>query len=555
MNTPTNLMNAQIYPNKKIEDSIKDQEKKKLKKNIIIASIIGIVIVITIVIVVIIVIVKSKKNTKEEKEGEEKEEKEKKEVKEEKEEKEEKENDIFPMFRLNTFFFFDPVTNEPCNENNYWTPFDQSTTCYRFVSITSKDSIENRNITIMLDHNIGTSNYIDYINVLKDKTANWSRHKDKYIIDIVEEETIFKIMKFKSKPDKTTTSVSPGLRVYYYYGNSDYIINGESTNEKGYWTKTKYDEDYSYAIYIDGYNTINSKTTVLGIRPVLTIEKSLLNIDSGLINITNIIRNGELINIKLERTLYDGYRYGGLQGLTVANGQLIFMSAINQIPSKSVMYSYKLDDFENIYKKDFSNTAHGNGMTYNSKDDKVLVIVNNDGYTVFEYNGETLIRETEHTRETFPPSSGIGYDYNSDLYIGRSDPRLFFFDITTNQRVFQFTSFMFEASQDLEYYNGYIFDCSSDFGEFSKYQNYSFFPGYEIIYIYETKLDQDKNPTKNFGRLIARLSMENLGELESISFRDGYVYIGFEYDGYTFYKLEYNEFVREIKKISDISLN
>ena len=55
---------------------------------------------------------------------------------------------LFPFFnaytayKLNTFFFFDPVTNSPCNENNYWTPFDQSTTCYRFVSITSDDTTQ-----------------------------------------------------------------------------------------------------------------------------------------------------------------------------------------------------------------------------------------------------------------------------------------------------------------------------------------------------------------------------------------------------------------------------
>ena len=520
-------MNVQTYPNQKLEDSISVQEKSKFKRNIIIAIIIGIILIIIAVTIIVIVIVNSEK------------------------EKKEKDNDIFPEFKLNTFFFFDPISNEPCNENNYWTPFDQSTTCYRFVSITNNDSKENNRITIMLDHNIGISNYINYKKVLEEKTENWSRYKDRYTIDIVDEETIFKIMKFKSKPNKTTTSISPGLRVYYYYGNSDYIINRKSTNEKGYWTKTKYDEDYSYAIYIDGYNTINSISTILGIRPVLNIEKSLLNIDSGLINITDIIKNGTLINIKLEKTLYDGYRYGGLQGLTIANNQLIFMSAINQIPSKSVMYSYKLDDFDNIYKKDFSNTAHGNGMTYNSKEDKVLVIVNNEGYTVFEYNGKTLIREKEHTRDTFPPTSGIGYDYNNDLYVGRSDPRLFFFDINNNERVFQFSSFMFEASQDLEYFNGYIFDCSSDFGENSKYQNYSFYPGNEIIYIYDAKLDQSKKPTKNFGRLIARLSMTNLGELESISFRDGYLYIGFEYDGYTFYKIEYQKFISEIKKLSD----
>ena len=71
------------------------------------------------------------------------------------------------------------------------------------------------------------SNYSNYENVLKNKTSNWSRHKDKYTIDIVDEETIFKVMKFKSKPNQTT-SVSPGLNVNYYISNSEYIINEKS---------------------------------------------------------------------------------------------------------------------------------------------------------------------------------------------------------------------------------------------------------------------------------------------------------------------------------------
>lgn len=131
-----------------------------------------------------------------------------------------------------------------------------------------------------------------------------------------------------------------------------------------------------------------------------------------------------------------------------------------------------------------------------------------------------------------------------------NSPRLFFFDATKKAKILQFSFFKFETSQDLEYHNGYIFQCNSDFGVDSIYQDYSFFTGFEIIYVYDTKLDKNKNPTKNFGRLIARLSMNNLGELESISFRNGYVYIGFASKGYTFYKIEYNKFAKEIKKIS-----
>ena len=527
------IQNAKTDSNEQLEDFIKEQDKIKYKRKIKFAIIIG-VILITLGVVAVLIIIFTKKNKK-------------------KENEEESESEIYQEFKQNTFFFFDPVTNNPCNENNYWTPFFQSTTCYRFVSLTMNDTNETNMITIMLDHNIGVSNFSNYVNVLNNKTSNWSRHKGEYSIDIVDEETIFKVMKFQSKPNLTINYVKPGLRVYYYYGNSDYIINRKAFNDQGYWTKTKYNEENSYAINGDGYNTVISISRVIGIRPILTIKKSLLNIDSGIVNITDIIKSGEKIFIRLEDVKYDGYKFGGLQGLTVTDDKLIFMSAINEIPSKSVMYSYKLDDLDNIYKKDFSNTAHGNGMTYNSKKGKVLVIVNYDDYTIFEYNENTLIREKEHNRDSFPLTSGIGYDYNNDWYVGRSDPRLFLYDEEKNERVFQFSAFQFEASQDLEYYNGYIFDLCSDFGENSKYQNYSFYPGNEIIYIYDVKLDENKNPTKNFGRLIARLSMSGLGEIESISFRGGYVYIGFEVH-YTFYKIEYDKFIREIKKIADFPL-
>ena len=45
------------------------------------------------------------------------------------------EDDILTEFNLSTFFYFDPVSNEPCNEKNYWTPFDNTTTCFRWISI------------------------------------------------------------------------------------------------------------------------------------------------------------------------------------------------------------------------------------------------------------------------------------------------------------------------------------------------------------------------------------------------------------------------------------
>ena len=64
-------------------------------------------------------------------------------------------------------------------------------------------------------------------------------------------------------------------------------------------------------------------------------------------------------------------------------------------------------------------------------------------------------------------------------------------------------------------------------------------------------LDKNKNPTKNFGRLVQRLFVRGLGELEGMSFRGGYVYFGFAHSPlkypYVFYKVEYKQFEKEIK--------
>ena len=42
-------------------------------------------------------------------------------------------------------------------------------------------------------------------------------------------------------------------------------------------------------------------------------------------------------------------------------------NSLNQ--EKGVMYSYDINDIDTLYNKDYSNTGHGNGMTYNSKTD------------------------------------------------------------------------------------------------------------------------------------------------------------------------------------------
>ena len=123
-----------------LDDLITNQSQSKLKGYIKI--IFGLSIVVIFIIIIIVIISIASDNNSDEL------------------------PDIYTVFKQNTFFFFDPVSNKRCNEKNYWTPFDQSTTCYRFVSVTDNDTDKNNTIRIMLDHNIAISNFSNYKNIL-----------------------------------------------------------------------------------------------------------------------------------------------------------------------------------------------------------------------------------------------------------------------------------------------------------------------------------------------------------------------------------------------------
>ena len=371
------------------EDMLNSQNELRKKKRIkIIILILTFIIVITIAIVLIVIFTKKKSDDNN------------------------SETSILEIgiYNLSTFFFFDPVSNNPCTEKNYWTPFDNETTCYRWISITNPDTNTSSTIQLMLDHNIATSTFLEYKKTLEEKTSNWVRYKNTK--DIIDEDTIFNLMQYPNKPDKTN-KVIPSVIINPFSSQSYYIYDYKEINQKGYWTKTSFDEETAYTIDYEGNNEVISKTEIYGIRPIINIEKKFLNIDSDVINITNIIEKCNYIYYDVEDKLYDGYKYEVLQGFTLSNDKLFFMSSNNNNPEKGVLYSYKLNDINNLYKYDYSNTGHGNGMTYNTKTGKVLTL---GYYGVCEYDPETLIREKDYNMPNYPGYSAIGYDYDADLY-------------------------------------------------------------------------------------------------------------------------------------------
>jgi len=200
-------------------------------------------------------------------------------------------------------------------------------------------------IKIMLDHNIGISDFSKYKAVLKEKTSKWSRYKG--TIDLIDELLIYKLMKYTKQPSYKSPS-KPPHRLGSLSSNSDYIIKGKNINEKGFWTKTEYKIKFAYAIDISGVNIISPHQEKYGLRPVLNIEKSLLKINSQNIDISRLIKSGTIISKDHEQKAYDGLIYKHLQRFTVTKDQLIFMSSNNENRAKSVMYSYKLNNINII---------------------------------------------------------------------------------------------------------------------------------------------------------------------------------------------------------------
>ena len=134
---------------------------------------------------------------------------------------------------LGEYVFFDPVSDSICNQTNYWLYFNQDTTCYRWNVL----NINGKNITIMLDHNVGLSNYNNYNNVLTDKTRTWSKANN---IDLVDENTILRIIKETNPPTLNNTVIGDNKPNWLGVNNLVYN-NRQKENSVGYWTKDSYD--------------------------------------------------------------------------------------------------------------------------------------------------------------------------------------------------------------------------------------------------------------------------------------------------------------------------
>lgn len=447
----------------------------------------------------------------------------------------------FVKYEKTDYVYFDPVTDNFCDESNYWTIYNEDTTCYRFVVLDKEDTTSKSSLKVMLDHNIGVDTFDNYKNILNTNTSNWKRYNG--IIDIIDEDTIYNVMELKERPvidpdnpDKNLVNTGIMYANYGIFGlNSSYYIDGKSINNHGYWSKDMYadNESYAYAVNENGNNNLVLKTQKRGIRPVIEVDKNLIKKSKDLtVDYTNKIVKTYQYSYTNEQ--YDNYVYKGIQGFTIAKDKLIFHANSSVHPDKGLLYTYNGENFSNLVKVDYRETGHGNDLTYNSKTNKVLLLgIDRD---VLEYNADTMEYEKKYTTNLV--YAGIGYDAINNYYVGGSGRRIYI--MNSNFGILYSFDLPFEQiSQGLEFHNGYVYKTTYEGGNCpNSSQIYCSAPAWSsMTYVYNARLKSDGTPDKNFGKLAKKIYIDaGIGELESISFTNDKTIFGY-YSGH--YDSEY----------------
>ena len=374
-----------------------------------------------------------------------------------------------------------------------------------------------------MDHDLTSETFNNAEQALKNYTSNW---KNIINIDLISQQKLFDILQSTEQPKSSKPKIQAPYNGHLFT-NTKVIINKDIYNVGGYWTKDIFSDDsnLAYALTDDGYNSLVNVNNKLGIRPKIIIEKDYIYNKKLFSNITNLFFESttKWVKYAAQNKTYDGYFYGNLQGFSVTNDYLIFHSCNDSNPYYGILYLYSGKDYRNFYKMSYGLTGHGNGIAFNNKKNTILVASANYYQNTLEYNLEDLKLINNFTKGFV----GIGYDYDNDLYIGYIDRRVYFIDTNTFEEVYSFDLTNFETTQDIEYYEGYVFFVTTNFFAGDFFQRYSFYKeGSNIIYTFNAKFEDGK-PSKNFGMIEDILYLQSLGELEGIEFNNGKVFYGF----------------------------
>ena len=440
------------------------------------------------------------------------------------------------QYNIGDYVYFDPVSNKSCTYSNYWTTINKDTTCYRFLVIQNSNS-PSSNVKLLLDHNIANVTFDKLIETLKNVKNSWTRFNGN--VDTLSETELMSLIKISIPPkigesyhyklsDGTSGAAFEQLKV-----NNVYYVNGIKKNEGGFWTKTIYENDsnYAYLLTENANNKLVEVTKKRGVRPVITIDKSLVNDDKEKVN----------LNIELYKQYkhltekFDGHTHKQMQGFTFANDKLFFYSSNGANPNNGILFGYGGNEYSTSIGYIYDAMGHGNDMTYNSNTNKIYLVGPNGYKSIWIYDPLSFTKGATQKIDVNKLGilpSGIAYNSKDDNYFFRGSGEIVVStDKTFSKLITSFPVAHTETKQGIEFYKGYIYVTSFELGTGTcpnKYQLYCYDKEYTgAIYVYNAKYNEDGTPSPNYGRLVARYYFPTgFGELETLSFKSDVMYLG-----------------------------
>ena len=228
-----------------------------------------------------------------------------------------------------------------------------------------------------------------------------------------------------------------------------------------------------------------------------------------------------------------------LQSFTIAKNNLSIVLVGNE-DKDSIIKVYNLDTLKEIKSFKFQSLGHANGITYNSKTNKIYVLGSGGDDTIFSFDGSTF--EYIDSFKINIPARSITYVEDEDIYLVRS----FINGYILNNKFEYNIKYPFiiglnansnVARQDWTYYNKYLY-----------YATWSWIrlggDGSNKIYVYDLN-----------GKFIDSLYINNsIGEIEDIGFYNNKMILGFNGydDNINFYfedivNFKEKEIVEEVK--------
>lgn len=301
-------------------------------------------------------------------------------------------------YRVGKFIYYDPVNNKTCTSNNYWTVYNQNTTCYRWAVIKTYADIGV--IRIMIDHDIGLSNFEDRVEVFEDAIEAWdipplSEEQKEYlgiasssngngignlgtnmVMKLSEgnhpdlsgdryelnskwvSKSPFEFAYYIKKAPNLIKFISSNIQFYkngtllYNYnsfGNNSYLFSDIKTdNKEGYWlsdTIKEHPKDIgNYVFYMDaeGNMALSSENDIRGVRPTVYIDIQTLNnalyYDPVISLKNNLVVDGSKVNLVIDsannQNLNNNTYYYPQGFTTIGNNKHMFYLAPHKVVSE-----------------------------------------------------------------------------------------------------------------------------------------------------------------------------------------------------------------------------